>query len=148
MDKCLVFCKLLKTFLKQISMDERFHPRDSKSCCAQKNQFTKPGYCSVEVIYRKKNQLYRSSKENTKILYQFTPTLGLRPVLLQTLKGFTNQTFDYNQIFSMPLQATMSTLQAPPNSTNNLSLILRPKYSLSLSLLTCTNNICLIENVF
>ena len=52
MDKNLLFRKLLKVFLKQISMDEGFYPMGSKSLYALKNQFTKLEYTSVEVTYR------------------------------------------------------------------------------------------------
>ena len=34
MDKNLVFQKLLKAFLKQMSMNDGFRPRGSKSLCA------------------------------------------------------------------------------------------------------------------
>ena len=50
------------------------------------------------------------SKENTKVLYYFTSTLGLHLVLLQTLKGSTNQFFNYNQLFFMSLLVATSTL--------------------------------------
>ena len=49
-----------------------------------KNQFEGLGHNSVEVNYRK-NQLYKSSKEDTKVLYWFIPTLGLCPVSLENL---------------------------------------------------------------